>query len=228
MRKSWHIWIANWNSKPRITSLCDQTDIYLNQTTNSTILEPCRSSWNFQLKQQWTINQRWNKNDRPRKTTNSEEPQNLKWISFHTESAKTTSHHELVYGPDNNPLKSSTAKESKLKKNDDLKAALESKHQPTNIDLEPTVPTPIMNKIIQAIILHVRVEIILSPSFLASLRISMHAASQDHVDAINAHLELFLTPESSNTSLPSKKPNWNRMRIRPQPKPTQSDKWRCS
>lgn len=70
----------------------------------------------------------------------------------------------------------------------------ESKHQPTDTDPEPTVPTPIVNKIIDETTPHIRNKILSSTSLLASFRIEMRTASQDQVDSINTHIDLFPDP----------------------------------
>lgn len=51
-----------------------------------------------------------------------------------------------------------------------------------------------MNKINEATTPHIRHESISSSTFLASLRITMRKASQDQVDALNAHLDLHPDP----------------------------------
>lgn len=51
-----------------------------------------------------------------------------------------------------------------------------------------------MNKISEAKIPNIREEILSSPKFLANVQIAMRAMSQEHVDAVNTHLDLISDP----------------------------------
>lgn len=62
------------------------------------------------------------------------------------------------------------------------------------METETTVPTPIAKKTIEATTPHVLGEMILSSSFLTSLKFAIGATSWEQVDAMNAHLDLLPDP----------------------------------